>query len=93
MPALTTAQLPTAATPGTSDALVDGGFLDATPLWFYVLKEAEVLAQGDSLGAVGSRIVCETIIGQIRLDPTSYLNRAGGAWTRPRASNCRAAAR
>ena len=27
---------------GVADALADGGFLDNTPLWFYVLKEAEV---------------------------------------------------
>ncbi len=77
VPALTTAQLDDPATPRTSEALVDGGFLTATPLWFYVLKEAEVLAQGDSLGPVGSRIVCETLVGQIRLDPTSYLNQPG----------------
>jgi hypothetical protein len=56
------------------DALVDGGFLDATPLWFYVLKEAEVLGEGQRLGPVGSRIVAETIIGQLRADPTSFLN-------------------
>jgi hypothetical protein len=29
-----------------ADALIDGGFVDATPLWFYVLKEAEVLGRG-----------------------------------------------
>ena len=47
----------------------------ATPLWYYILKEAEVQANGDSLGEVGSRIVNETIIGQLRADSTSYLNR------------------
>ncbi|MCZ2860665.1 peroxidase family protein [Blastococcus sp. VKM Ac-2987] len=56
------------------DALIDGGFLEDTPLWFYVLKEAEVLGQGERLGPVGSRIVAETIIGQLRADPTSFLN-------------------
>ncbi len=66
---------------GVQDALVDGGFVDATPLWFYVLKEAEVQQDGERLGEVGSRIVCTTLIGQIKADPTSYLNRAGGAWT------------
>jgi hypothetical protein len=59
-------------------ALADGGFLDATPLWFYVLKEAEVRANGNSLGEVGSRIVVETLIGQLRADPDSYLNHEGG---------------
>ena len=66
---------------GVADALVDGGFLEATPLWFYVLKEAEVREQGKHLGEVGSRIVCTTIIGQIKADTDSYLNRSGGAWT------------
>jgi Animal haem peroxidase len=67
---------------GNSDAvntaLTDGEFLEATPLWFYVLKEAEVRANGNSLGEIGSRIVVETIIGQLRADPDSYLNQAQG---------------
>jgi heme peroxidase len=66
---------------GVVDALVDGGFVEATPLWFYVLREAEVHGQGQHLGEVGSRIVCTTLIGQIQADPGSYLNRPGGAWT------------
>jgi hypothetical protein len=57
------------------DALVDGGFLTATPLWFYVLREAEVIGQGERLGPVGSRIVAETIIGQLRADPRSFINQ------------------
>jgi hypothetical protein len=57
-----------------NDALTAGGFLQNTPLWYYVLKEAEVRAGGNSLGEVGSRIVCETVIGQLRADPTSYLS-------------------
>jgi hypothetical protein len=69
---------------GNSDevnaALTEGGFLTATPLWFYVLKEAEVRANGNSLGEVGSRIVAETIIGQLLADPDSYLQRGSG-WT------------
>jgi hypothetical protein len=58
-----------------------GGFETKTPLWYYVLKEAEVKANGNSLGPVGSRIIAETIIGQIREDPNSYLNAPGGAWS------------
>ncbi|EFC85919.1 heme peroxidase family protein [Parafrankia sp. EUN1f] len=61
-----------------SAALTDGGFLQATPLWYYILKEAEVRANGNSLGEVGSRIVVETLIGQLRLDPGSYLNQDNG---------------
>ena len=69
---LTHAEL-TSGDPGMAQALTDGGFLDATPLWFYVLKEAEVHANGNTLGEVGSRIVAETIIGQLVEDPNSYV--------------------
>ncbi|MGZ8750151.1 MAG: hypothetical protein ACXWYP_04640, partial [Pseudonocardia sp.] len=33
-------------------------------------------ANGNSLGPVGSRMVVETLIGQLRADPASYLNAA-----------------
>jgi hypothetical protein len=61
------------------DALDKGGFVERTPLWFYVLRESEVRTGGNALGPVGSRIVAETIIGQIRRDPRSYLNQS--SWT------------
>ena len=60
-----------------NQVLEDNGFLQKTPLWYYVLKEAEVRANGNSLGELGSRIVCETIIGQLLNDPESYLNSRG----------------
>ena len=44
------------------------------PLWFYILKEAEVLEQGRKLGPVGGRIVAEVLIGILVDDPLSYLN-------------------
>ena len=44
-----------------------------TPLWFYILKEAELLGAGDRLGPVGGRIVTEILIGLLRADPTSHL--------------------
>jgi hypothetical protein len=44
-----------------------------TPLWFYVLREAEVLAEGRHLGPVGGRIVAEVFIGLLEGDRTSYL--------------------
>jgi hypothetical protein len=57
-------------------------FLEKTPAWYYILKESEVRANGDSLGEVGSRIVAETIIGLIKNDPSSYLNQGeyNGVW-------------
>lgn len=48
-------------------------------LWYYILKEAEVLAGGRHLGPVGSRIVAEVLIGLLDADPTSY-RAAFPAW-------------
>ena len=73
---LTNAQLTQGVDPAITAALQQGNFLDRTPLWFYVLREAERNAQGNTLGEVGSQIVAETIIGHIRHDPTSYLNQS-----------------
>ena len=44
-----------------------------TPLWFYVIKEAEVIENGLRLGPVGSRIVGEVFIGLLKADKDSYL--------------------
>jgi hypothetical protein len=54
--------------------LAAGGFVKQTPLWFYVLREAEIQGGGNHLGQVGSRVVAETIVGLLQGDPTSYLN-------------------
>jgi len=45
-----------------------------TPLWYYILKEAELLGKGKHLGPVGSWIVGETIFGALWSDPNSYLS-------------------
>lgn len=45
-----------------------------TPLWYYVLREAEVKRGGLRLGPVGARIVAETLVGLLEADPFSYLN-------------------
>ncbi|KYC36435.1 hypothetical protein WA1_42780 [Scytonema hofmannii PCC 7110] len=50
-------------------------FLEKTPAWYYILKESEIRANGDSLGEVGSRIVAETFIGLMRNDDSSYLSQ------------------
>ncbi len=46
-----------------------------TPLWFYVLREAEVTAGGDHLGPVGGRIVAEVLVGLVQGDRQSYLRQ------------------
>jgi hypothetical protein len=45
----------------------------AAPLWYYILKEAEVMHHGHHLGEVGSRIVAETMAGLAWFDHYSYL--------------------
>jgi hypothetical protein len=54
-----------------------------TPLWYYVLKEAEVIEDGLRLGPVGARIVAECIVGVVQLDPHSYASRRGWRPTLP----------
>ncbi|MCB8980585.1 MAG: hypothetical protein H6657_24510 [Ardenticatenaceae bacterium] len=45
-----------------------------TPLWYYLLREAQLQQNGQRLGELGSRIVCETIINLIKQDSNTYLN-------------------
>ena len=50
------------------------GWQGETPLWYYILKEAEVCHHAEQLGQVGGRIVAEVLLGLIDADPTSYRN-------------------
>jgi hypothetical protein len=45
-----------------------------TPLWYYILKEAELAQQGMRLGPLGSRIVAETFVGLLQGDSASILS-------------------
>jgi hypothetical protein len=56
------------------------GYQDETPLFYYILKEAEVRNNGHFLGEVGGRIVAEVLLGLLDGDPTSYRN-ADRTWT------------
>jgi hypothetical protein len=49
----------------------------ATPLWYYVLREAEV-GGGEQLGPVGGTIVAEVLVGLLQGDPLSYLRQRPG---------------
>jgi hypothetical protein len=51
-------------------------FVSSTPFWYYVLREADVLANGERLGPIGGRLVAEVFIGLLRADPQSILNQA-----------------
>ena len=45
-----------------------------TPLWFYILREAELPPYNtERLGQVGGRIVAEVLVGLLQRDPNSYL--------------------
>jgi hypothetical protein len=49
-------------------------------LWFYVLREADRVAGGQTLGPAGGRIVTEVFIGLLEGDRMSYL-RENPEWT------------
>jgi hypothetical protein len=60
-----------------------------TPLWYYILREAEIHGVhrtpgkpdpfgGQHLGPVGSRIVAETFVGLLWWDPNSFLHSQTG---------------
>jgi len=59
--------------PPNQDAMKQYGFDQQTPLWYYILKEAERLHNGQCLGPVGSRIVAETLFGLTRASRVSIL--------------------
>jgi len=50
---------------------VKAGWRGETPLWYYVLREADVRCGGNRLGPVGARIVGEVLVGLLDLDKTS----------------------
>jgi len=73
------------ATPLTPDevGLRRAGWTGETPLWYYVLREADARTRGVRLGPVGGRIVAEVLITMLDRDPTSVLADPG--W-RPRST-------
>lgn len=61
---------------------------NGTPLWFYILAEAEAIGKrtssgtlpGEGLGPAGAAIICETLIGLLELDSMSFLG-SNRNWT------------
>jgi hypothetical protein len=52
----------------------DPGWGGEAPLWFYILREAELPPSNtERLGQVGDRIVAEVRVGRLQRDPNSYL--------------------
>ena len=56
------------------------GFDVNSPLWYYILKEAQIEGKGIRLGTVGSRILAEVFVGLIEGDRNSFLSRCP-KWT------------
>ncbi|WP_052200714.1 peroxidase family protein [Terriglobus sp. TAA 43] len=48
------------------------GWHGETPLWYYILREAAVLEEGNRLGPVGARIVADVLVGLIDADRNSF---------------------
>jgi len=67
-------RLPPLSTGDLAD-LKEYGLDDRTPLWFYILREAAVMENGERLGPVGARIVTEVFIGLLQGDRASYLTQ------------------
>ena len=63
--------------------LTDPRWGGKAPLWFYVLKEAELRTGGVRMGPVGGSIVAGTMLTLLALDRTAYVNASPG-W-RPQA--------
>jgi hypothetical protein len=55
------------------------GWQGETPLWYYILREADICTGGHRLGPVGGRIVTEVLVGLIDADATSF-RRSNPDW-------------
>lgn len=73
---LTSAEILNNSTTSESAILNSKGkkLLKETPLWYYILKEAQVKENGQRLGKVGSIILSETFTRILRNNPDSILN-------------------
>jgi hypothetical protein len=60
--------------PLTADevGIASTGWRSDTPLWYYILREADVCEGGHRVGPVGGRIVAEVLIGLVDADVSSF---------------------
>ena len=86
IPVLTPRQIRTGAASGEQARILQAaGFLERTPLWYYVLAEAAVLEEGERLGPVGSTILAEVFVGLVRRSESSILRTGNWEPTLPAA--------
>jgi hypothetical protein len=80
---LTTSQLTEDSCDYSGSLLRQIGLEQNTPLFYYLLKEAEQNAEGLTLGLIGSHIVSEVIQNALEADADSYLSVVGPKWQLP----------
>lgn len=49
-------------------------FVDQTPLFYYLMREAEILGKGNRMGPVGSAIILEVMLGGLLYCESSFLS-------------------
>jgi len=81
---LTSLELTTDTSNRSGSVLSRCGLEGNTPLFYYVLKEAELKGKGLTLGPVGSHIVSEVIQTALEADPDGYIAEVGAQWELPR---------
>src|SRR6266480_2309120 len=81
---LTSSQLATDTCNNSGSVLSRNGLEGNTPLFYYVLKEAELKGEGLTLGPVGSHIVSHVIQSALEGDADGYISKAGEKWKLPR---------
>lgn len=80
---LTASQLTADTCDHSGSVLRENGLERNTPLFYYLLKEAELKAGGTTLGPIGSQIAFEVIQGALEADPDSYMSVVGPKWELP----------
>jgi hypothetical protein len=80
---LTTSQLTENTCDQSGSVLREISLEQNTPLFYYLLKEAELKGEGLVLGPIGSHIVSEVIQSALEADPGSYVSWVGPKWNLP----------
>ena len=80
---LTSSQLTQDTCNHSASVLRDIGLEQNTPLFYYLLKEAEISGFGLTLGPIGSYIVGEAIQRALEADPEGYMSVVGPDWKLP----------